>query len=93
MHSSRMHTARSSTVHATEATRCQHLKVLWSWGYGPGGKYGPKEGTYSPTPTVGGMTHACENFTFPQLRWQAVKIRQELPITFRHRNRGLSRTV
>ena len=54
-------------------------------GYGPGGmvpgEYGPDGGgmipegkALLPLPLVDRMTHARENITFPQLRWQAVII-------------------
>ena len=55
-------------VRATEATRCQHQKGSREevvWGMVPGGM------ALTPSP-VDRMTHACENITFPQLRWRMV---------------------
>ena len=69
-----MCTGRSPNIRAREATRC--TRGVWSrvpegislGGTCPGG-YGP-----TPLPRPVRMTDACENITFSQLRWRAVKI-------------------
>ena len=65
-----MHTARSFTVRATKATRCQYLEWVWSKGYAPGGGYGPwGVWFWGNGPSLDRLTHACENITFLQLGW------------------------
>ena len=79
-HSSRMRTARLPTVPIlVAATRCRYR---WKdrYTYSLQGYLSPQKGpdtrdTFAPRPHPRGQTDACENITFPQLRWRAVKKR------------------
>ena len=70
-----MRTGPSSTVRATETTRCQHLKGIRSRGDMALDGIVLQDmvpGEYGPTLSLDRMTDGCENITFLQLRWQAV---------------------